>query len=242
MRSGVLAGLSSQPEGFAPIVQLSGAEPDGVADAGILARARGFAEPLLRGHPLESGEDALMHADAVADILQAMGASAALRAAVYLTYAADYLSKPEEAIGRAFGQTYGTLVGHTRKLVQILRSAREATVEDEQRIVQAERVRKMLLAFSRDLRVVRPEFGCRLRFDKAQQVLDGYDALPGVPVSIVALIGRLCACLRTVAVAENLVGLKPRPEDPQIRPRKNGLAYRGDHQCEAGAFVHGSVS
>ncbi len=163
MKTGVLAGVSSQREGFAPIVQLSVAEQDSVADAGILARARSFAEPLLRGHPLESGEDALTHADAVADILQGMGASAALRAAVYLTYAADYLSKPEEAIGRAFGETYGALVGHTRKLVQILRSARDARVEDEQRIVQTERVRKMLLAFSRDLRVVLLRLASRLQ-------------------------------------------------------------------------------
>lgn len=163
MKTGVLAGVSSQREGFAPIVQLSVAEQDSVADAGILARARSFAEPLLRGHPLESGEDALTHADAVADILQGMGASAALRAAVYLTYAADYLSKPEEAIGRAFGETYGALVGHTRKLVQILRSARDAHVEDEQRSVQTERVRKMLLAFSRDLRVVLLRLASRLQ-------------------------------------------------------------------------------
>ncbi len=163
MKTGVLAGVPGQREGFAPIVQLSVAEQDSVADADILARARGFAEPLLRGHPLESGEDALTHADAVADILQGMGASAALRAAVYLTYAADYLSKPEEAIGRAFGETYGALVGHTRKLVQILRSARDARVEDEQRIVQTERVRKMLLAFSRDLRVVLLRLASRLQ-------------------------------------------------------------------------------
>ncbi|MEQ1805233.1 MAG: RelA/SpoT family protein [Burkholderiaceae bacterium] len=163
MKTGVLAGGSSQRDGVATIVQLSVSEQDSVADADILARARSFAEPLLRGHPRESGEDALTHADAVADILQGMGASAAMRAAVYLTYAADYLSKPEEAIGRAFGQSYGDLVGHTRKLVQILRSARDARVEDEQRVVQTERVRKMLLAFSRDLRVVLLRLASRLQ-------------------------------------------------------------------------------
>ena len=163
MKTGVLAGWSDPRESSAPIVQLSVADQPALDDAGILERARGFAEPLLRGHPLESGEDTLTHADAVADILGAIGASAALRATIYLTYAADYLNKPEEAIGRAFGETFGSLVGHTRKLVQILRSARDAPVQGEQRAVQTERVRKMLLAFSRDLRVVLLRLASRLQ-------------------------------------------------------------------------------
>ncbi len=141
-------------EGLAPIIQLSVAEHPAPAEVDVLARARGFAEPLLHGHPLQSGEDTLVHADAVAEILQRMGASPALRATVYLSHAADYLSRPEEAIGRAFGPSSGSLVGHTRKLAQILRSAQDARVEGEQRVVQTERVRKMLLAFSHDLRVV----------------------------------------------------------------------------------------
>ncbi len=163
MKTGALAGQPEQREDFAPIVQLSVVEQPADADVGILLRARTFAEPLLRGHPLESGEDTLAHADAAVAILAAIGASAALRATVYLNYAADYLNKPEEAIGRAFGETFGSLVGHTRKLVQILRSARSAHVEGELRAVQTERVRKMLLAFSRDLRVVLLRLTSRLQ-------------------------------------------------------------------------------
>ena len=163
MKTSALAGQPEQREDFAPIVQLSVVEQPADADVGILLRARTFAEPLLRGHPLESGEDTLAHADAVVAILAAIGASAALRATVYLNYAADYLNKPEEAIGRAFGETFGSLVGHTRKLVQILRSARSAHVEGELRAVQTERVRKMLLAFSRDLRVVLLRLTSRLQ-------------------------------------------------------------------------------
>ena len=163
MKTSALAGQPEQREDFAPIVQLSVVEQPADADVGILLRARTFAEPLLRGHPLESGEDTLAHADAAVAILAAIGASAALRATVYLNYAADYLNKPEEAIGRAFGETFGSLVGHTRKLVQILRSARSAHVEGELRAVQTERVRKMLLAFSRDLRVVLLRLTSRLQ-------------------------------------------------------------------------------
>jgi GTP pyrophosphokinase len=168
MKTGALAGVRAEADRprvpVAPIVQLSeGAQGGEVEDRMIVQRARGFAEPLLRGHRLESGEDTTDHADAVADILGGIGASPALRATVYLTYAADHLNKPEEAIGRAFGETFGSLVGHTRKLVLILRSARDAQVEAERRMLQTERVRKMLLAFSRDLRVVLLRLASRLQ-------------------------------------------------------------------------------
>jgi len=128
-----------------------------------LARARAFAEPLLAGQVLDTGEDALAHAEGVAAILQAIGAAPSMRAAAYLVYAGDYLSKPEEMVSRAFGASYASLVTATRKLVQIQRAAREAEVGDEQRSQQTERVRKMLLAFSRDLRVVLLRLASRLQ-------------------------------------------------------------------------------
>ena len=159
MKTGVLEARES----VAAIVQLSEAGNAAAGESDLMARARAFAEPLLRGHPLESGEDTLAHADAVAETLLGIGSAATLRAAVYLTYAADYLSKPEEVIGKVFGATYGGLVGHTLKLVQILRSARDARVGGAHRTLQTERVRKMLLAFSRDLRVVLLRLASRLQ-------------------------------------------------------------------------------
>ena len=104
-----------------------GTEPDGVA------RARAFAEPLLTGQPLDTGEEALAHADGVAAILQGIGAAPNMRAAAYLVYAGDYLNKPEEVLGKAFGASQASLVGHTAKLVQIQRAARAAQVGDEHR-------------------------------------------------------------------------------------------------------------
>jgi len=85
-------------ESAAPIVDLV---DDHIADAGDAAsiaaeaaqlqRARAFAEPLLAGQLLDTGEDALAHADAVAAILQGIGAAPAMRAAAYLVYASpDY--------------------------------------------------------------------------------------------------------------------------------------------------------
>ena len=152
----------------APIVALAGGNLAGPADGAdaehnALQRARAFAEPLLNGRLLDTGEDALGHADGVADILQAIGAGPGMRAAAYLVYAGDFLQKPEEVVAKAFGDSYAGLVAHTRKLVQIQRAAREAQVEAEQRAQQTERVRKMLLAFSRDLRVVLLRLASRLQ-------------------------------------------------------------------------------
>jgi len=153
-----------QAPGTAPIVALTDGGVDPVdAEQGALQRARIFAEPLLAGRLLDSGEPALAHADGVADILQAIGAGPGMRAAAYLVYAGEFLQKPEEVVAKAFGDSYAGLVAHTRKLVQIQRAAREAQVEAEQRAQQTERVRKMLLAFSRDLRVVLLRLASRLQ-------------------------------------------------------------------------------
>jgi GTP pyrophosphokinase len=137
--------------------------PDAAAPNAELERARAFAEPLLAGQQLDSGEPVLDHADGVAAILKAIGASSTMRAAVYLVYAADFLQRPEEVVLRAFGESYASLVGHTRRLVQIQRAARDALVGPEQHAQQTERVRKMLLAFSRDLRVVLLRLASRLQ-------------------------------------------------------------------------------
>ena len=142
-----------------PIVRLA----DAGHDADALRRARAFAEPLLTGQRLDTGEDALAHADGVAAILQGIGAAPSMRAAAYLVYAGDYLQRPEEVVSKAFGASYAGLVSHTRKLVQIQRSARDAQVEVQRRALQTERVRKMLLAFASDLRVVLLRLASRLQ-------------------------------------------------------------------------------
>ena len=46
-----------------------------------LARARAFAEPLIASEMLDTGENTLVHADAVAAILKAIGGSEAMQAA-----------------------------------------------------------------------------------------------------------------------------------------------------------------
>ena len=147
----------------APIVRLLGDGPEAPGELAHPARARAFAEPLVGGLLLDSGEEVLAHADAVAVILLGIGASPSLRAASYLVYAADHLGKPDDVIAKAFGESQASLVAHTRKLMQLQRAAQAAQVGVAQRALQTERVRKMLLAFSRDLRVVLLRLASRLQ-------------------------------------------------------------------------------
>jgi len=158
-------GSMTEGAATAPIVALLDA---GAAQTGAeVARARAFAEPLLAAELLDTGENALSHADGVAVILQAVGAAQELQAAAYLVYAADFLNKPEEVVTKAFGDSYASLVTHTRRLVQLQRTTRDAKAaadrKPDQRAEQTERVRKMLLAFSRDLRVVLLRLASRLQ-------------------------------------------------------------------------------
>ena len=161
----------------APIVRLLDApDDDGAAagsrgettspsevDADPIRRARSFASPLLAARTLPTGEDVLAHADGAAAILGEIGAPPELRAAVYLVHAADQLGKPDEVLTPLFGASQATLVAHARKLGDLQRAAQGAHVAAANRAQQIERVRKMLLAFSRDLRVVLLRLASRLQ-------------------------------------------------------------------------------
>lgn len=137
-----------------------GAQPD---EARALDMAQAFARPLLAGRSLDTGEEAWSHACGVAQILKSLGAGPAMQAAAFLVYAGDFLQRPQETVAKAFGESYAGLVELTRKLVQVQRAAREAAVEEHERSRQTERVRKMLLAFSKDLRVVLLRLASRLQ-------------------------------------------------------------------------------
>jgi len=133
-------------------------------DEGLaLERAQAFARPLLESRPLDTGEEAWSHAEGVGQVLKSLGAGPSMQAAAYLVYAGDYLQRPKETVAQAFGESYGGLVELTRKLVQVQRAAREANLEAHGRALQTERVRKMLLAFSKDLRVVLLRLASRLQ-------------------------------------------------------------------------------
>ncbi|MFC5497544.1 RelA/SpoT family protein [Caenimonas terrae] len=165
------------PEGGQVPELIAATEQSLPVQAGALARARAFAEPFITGETLDTGENTLEHADAVAQILKSMGGSEAMQAASYLVYASSHLTKPQEVIAKAFGENYATLALETTKLVKVQQQTREAEdagnpVDDPK--LQTENVRKMLLAFSRDLRVVMLRLASRLqtlRFHAARKTV-----------------------------------------------------------------------
>jgi GTP pyrophosphokinase len=129
------------------------------------ARARAFAEPLIADETLDTGENTLAHADAVAAIVAKMGGSEAMQAASYLVYACQHLNRPQEVIAKVFGDNFAALAVETTKLVRVQEQARSAAQghQIEGAGAQTENVRKMLLAFSRDLRVVMLRLASRLQ-------------------------------------------------------------------------------
>ena len=133
---------------------------------GTLERARSFARALIEGEQLDTGENVWQHADAVASILAEIGGSQEMQAASYLVYTCPHLSKPEEVMAKAFGDNLAQLALQTNQLLHLQRLSRAAAgsaqgVEDPK--LQTENVRKMLLAFSRDLRVVMLRLASRMQ-------------------------------------------------------------------------------
>ena len=141
--------------------------------ADALTRAQAFASPMLAAAVLDTGENVLAHATAAAEILRQIGGSQTMQAAVYLVYASEYLNKPHDVITKAFGTNLADLALETNKLVRVQRMARIAQASAanagavapmaQTAAAQTESVRKMLLAFSRDLRVVMLRLASRLQ-------------------------------------------------------------------------------
>ena len=131
-----------------------------------VARARAFAKPLIGAEVLQTGENALAHTDAVSAMLKSIGSSEAMQAAIYLVHACIHLNKPGEMIGKAFGPEFAALALETTKLMRVQQHAQVLQSSSQQvddSAVQTENVRKMLLAFSRDLRVVMLRLASRLQ-------------------------------------------------------------------------------
>ncbi|MEP6970881.1 MAG: HD domain-containing protein, partial [Betaproteobacteria bacterium] len=138
----------------------------------VLARIRAFAEPLIADEVLDTGEGTLAHAKAVAQIIAAIGGSEFMQGASYLVYACEHLTRPQEAITKRFGRSLAELALETTKLVRVQRQTSSGVHGDlpsvaapmaQATAAQVENVRKMLLAFSRDLRVVMLRLASRLQ-------------------------------------------------------------------------------
>jgi GTP pyrophosphokinase len=159
------------------------AAPD---EAPLVQQARAFAQPLVGGASLWSGENALAHADGVAEVLRGMGAGHTLQAAAYLAAACPQLSDPLVVMSAAFGEDLAGLGVAAHKLDRLQQQARSAgpTAAPKERDKdrdkeQLERVRRMLLAFSQDLRVVLLRLAQRL-----QTLRHGAASKQGVPEAL----------------------------------------------------------
>ena len=118
------AGATQGGEAVSPLIAATAQSLPEQAHA--LVRARAFAEPLLANETMETGENTLAHADAVASILKGIGGSEAMQAASYLVHACVHLNRPEEVIAKAFGENFATLAVETTKLMRVQEQARGA--------------------------------------------------------------------------------------------------------------------
>ncbi len=150
-------------EPAAQVVALAAQSP---AQGGLsLAQARAFAVPLLAPQTLDSGENALAHAEGMAAILRDMGGDEGLQACPYLVYASEHLQRPQDTLARAFGPDGARLAQSVTQLNHLQRQARasDQAFGAAGARSRAENIRRMLLAFSRDLRVVLVRLASRLQ-------------------------------------------------------------------------------
>jgi GTP pyrophosphokinase len=163
----VISTSSSPQSGAAPpLPPVLHATAAVVAGSDVLQRARAFAQPLIDGETLDTGENVWQHAEAAAAVLAEIGGSQDMQAATYLVYACPHLNKPEEVLTKAFGANLAQLAMQTNQLVHLQRVSRAAAstaAPGDDPKLQTENVRKMLLAFSRDLRVVMLRLASRLQ-------------------------------------------------------------------------------
>ena len=153
--------VSPTPDAPRPLVLQATA--DTAQAEGLLQRARAFAQPLIESEQLDTGENIWQHASAVAGILAQIGGSLEMQTAAYLVYACPHLNRPEDVISKAFGVNLAQLALQTNQLLHVQRLSRAASADAENPQLQTENVRKMLLAFSRDLRVVMLRLTSRLQ-------------------------------------------------------------------------------
>ena len=148
------------------------------ADAQLVRKAWEFAEALYGAARLPTGEAIVAHALGTVRILDAVRADAPARAAGFLFSAAERLVKPEEQLKENFGDEIATIAIGVRQLARVgiatrplhraVRSAEGGTpggkaLDAKASERQAETLRKMVLAFSTDIRVVLVRLASRLQ-------------------------------------------------------------------------------
>ncbi len=145
----------------------------GVPDAGLVERALAFVREAADGAKpamLPTGETVLSHAEGMLRILDGLRVDDAARAAACLFAMAAFVPDTEPEIEPRFGEEVARLVKGVRQLLRIGAIAVSQTDVSESsksevaaRQEQVEALRKMLLAFAQDIRVVLMRLASRLQ-------------------------------------------------------------------------------
>lgn len=142
----------------------------GTPDAALVEQALTFVRERGGETVLPTGESVVSHAEGMLRILDGLRVDDAARAAACLFAVATFVPDTESEIAAQFGEEVVRLVGGVRELLRIGAIAvnREEAVEPSRDQVQArheqvEGLRKMLLAFAQDIRVVLVRLASRLQ-------------------------------------------------------------------------------
>ncbi|WP_454720887.1 MULTISPECIES: RelA/SpoT family protein [Cupriavidus] len=142
----------------------------GTPDAGLVERALAYVRERGSAALLPTGEPVLTHAEGMLKVLDGLRVDDAARAAACLFAVAAFVPGCEDEIEPRFGEEVARLVRGVRQLLRIGaiavgHSGAPETTKDEiaARQEQVEALRKMLLAFAQDIRVVLVRLASRLQ-------------------------------------------------------------------------------
>jgi GTP pyrophosphokinase len=122
-------------------------------DLDLIRRACEVAQSAHEGQQRASGEPYIQHCIAVANILVDLNLDAETLAAAVLHDVAEDTGVAMDDIRAVFGETIARLVDGVTKM-KLIRTYKSLPDSDKQERVQAESLRKMLLAMAEDVRVV----------------------------------------------------------------------------------------
>ncbi|WP_321791446.1 bifunctional (p)ppGpp synthetase/guanosine-3',5'-bis(diphosphate) 3'-pyrophosphohydrolase [Caballeronia sp. J97] len=184
--------------------------------------ALAFVREHAKDARVSTGELLADHAAGTARIMQTLNVDAHAIAAAALFVLAPHLDDPEKVIAEHFGPEVQRLVGDVRKLLRLGSVSSRATLaelpentRDAQaaRRAQVEALRKMLLAFAQDIRVVLIRLASRvqtLRYHAANKT----DPSPDVPRETLEIYAPLANRLGIWQLKWELEDLSFRFEDP----------------------------
>lgn len=142
----------------------------GVPDAGLVERALAYVREHGESTMLPTGESVLSHAEGMLRILDGLRVDDAARAAACLFPVAAFVPSAEDDIEQRFGEEVARLVKGVRQLLRIgaiavsqAEVSESSKTEAVARQEQVEALRKMLLAFAQDIRVVLVRLASRLQ-------------------------------------------------------------------------------